>query len=99
MANAFPFFSWSTRYLSAIARLVKPRFLGKPFVIGSADQAVGAREEHRTASKAFAIRFDTRRDCASRLRAFDHDDSHLDPPRFWSGFVLAAECQFAGRSE
>jgi len=68
------------RHLHYLARLVQPGFLGEPFVIGLADWAVGAREEHRTASKTFAIRFDARGDCASCLRAFDHDDSHLDPP-------------------
>ena len=51
-------------------------------MIGLADWAVGAREEHRTASKPLPIRFDARRDLASRLRAFDHNDAHLDPPCF-----------------
>jgi hypothetical protein len=66
----------------ALARLVNPGFLGEPFVIGLADWAVGAREEHRTASKPLPIRFDARRDLASRLRAFDHNYAQLDPPRF-----------------
>jgi hypothetical protein len=45
---------------------------------------VGAREEYRTASKAFAIRFDARWDRTSRLRAFDHYYTH----RFASLFFL-----------
>src|ERR1700736_3981105 len=49
-------------------------------------RAVGAREEHRTASKAFAIRFDAGRDRASRLRAFDHEYTQLQPPRFSFAF-------------
>ena len=62
-----------------LARLVNPGFPGEPFVIGLADWAVGAREEHRTASKTLPIRLDAGRDSASRLRAFDHNDAHLDP--------------------
>ena len=65
-------------------RLVNPGFLGEPVVTGPADRAVRAREEHRTASEAFAIRFDAGRDRASRLRAFDHEHTHLQPPVFLS---------------
>jgi hypothetical protein len=61
---------------------VNPGLPGEPFVIGLAERAVGAREEHRTASKALPIRFDARPDRTSGLRAFDHDDAHLDPPCF-----------------
>src|ERR1700687_5301902 len=63
-------------------RLVNPGFLGEPVVIGLTDWAVSAREEHRAASKAFAIRFNARWDRASRLRAFDHEYTHLEPPCF-----------------
>ena len=42
---------WPTHHLRHLARLVNPGFLGEPFVIGPADRAVGAREEHRTARK------------------------------------------------
>jgi hypothetical protein len=75
--------SLSSRGDSAVyARLVNPGFLGEPVVTGLADRAVRAREEHRTASEAFAIRFDAGRDRASRLRAFDHEYTHLQPPCF-----------------
>jgi hypothetical protein len=66
-------------------------------VTGLADRAVGAREEHRTASKAFAIRFDAGRDRASRLRTFDHDYTHLQPPCFSLAVSFAAERQVADR--
>src|SRR3977135_2209833 len=57
---------------------------------------MGAREEHRTASKALAIRFHAGRDRAPRLRAFDHDYTQLEPPCF-SLFAFAAERQVADR--
>jgi hypothetical protein len=60
-----------------LAWLVDPGFPGEPFVGRPADRAVSAREEHRAASKFFPIRFHTRRDRASGLGAFDHDDTHL----------------------
>jgi hypothetical protein len=50
-----------------------------------------------TASKAFAIRFDAGRDRASRLRAFDHDYTHIQPPCFSFAFSFAAERQVADR--
>jgi hypothetical protein len=74
------------RQLLICTRLVNPGFPGEPVVIGLADRAVGAREEYRTASKAFAIRFDAGRDRASRLRAFDHEYSHLHLPCFSLAF-------------
>src|SRR6266699_104083 len=73
----------SAHYLRHLARFAKPGFSGEPFVINLADRAVGARKEHRTASKLLPVRFDARRDSASRLRAFDHDDAHPGlPPCF-----------------
>ena len=65
------------QHLRWLAWLVDPGFPGKPFVAGATDRAVGTREEHRTASKLFPVRFHARRDRASRLGAFDHDDAHL----------------------
>jgi hypothetical protein len=62
------------------ARLVNPGFPGEPFVIGRANRAMGTREEDGTALKAVAIRFDAGRNCAPRLRAFDQDCTHVDPP-------------------
>src|ERR1700716_3797553 len=58
---------------------------------------MGAREEHRTASKALAIRFHAGRDRAPRLRAFDHDYAQLEPPCFSFAFAFAAERQAADR--
>lgn len=86
---------WSHGW-TPLVRLVNPSFLGEPFVIGLADWAVSAREEHHTASKAFAIRFDVRRDRASCLRTFDHDYAHVVPPCFF--FVFLSQCfMFASR--
>src|SRR4030081_845718 len=51
---------------------------------------MGAREEHRTASKALAIRFHAGRDRAPRLRAFDHDYTQLEPPCFSFALAFAA---------
>jgi hypothetical protein len=69
---------------------------------------VGAREEHRTASEAFAIRFDTRWERTSRLRAFDHYYTHrlqkitrksvsgMPPPHcFWSLYRYARPAAIA----
>jgi hypothetical protein len=86
----FPVCRGPTHHLRYLARLVNPGFLGEPLVIGPADRAVGAREEHHTASKAFAIRFDAGRDRASRLRAFDHEYTHLQPPWFSFAFSFTA---------
>ena len=72
----------SAPHLCRLAGLVNPSFPGEPFVIGLAARAVGAREEHRTASKPLPIRFDAGRDSTSRLRAFDHNVAHLDAPCF-----------------
>ena len=88
---------WSPRQLPIYTRLVNPGFLGEPVVIGLADRAEGAREEYRTASKAFAIRFDAGRDRASRLRAFDHEYTHLQPPFFYFAFSFAAGRSVADR--
>ena len=62
--------------------LINPGLPGKPFVVDLADWAACAREEHRSASKAVAVRFYARRDRAPGLTAFDHKDSHLEPPWF-----------------
>jgi hypothetical protein len=56
-----------------------------------------AREEYRTAPKAFAIRFDARWDGTSRLKAFDHYYTHRLPPCFSFVFYFAAERKVAGR--
>ena len=62
------------------ARLVDPGFPREPGVIGAADRAMGAREEHHAASKALAIRLDAGGDRASALRTFDHDHTHVSLP-------------------
>src|SRR6476646_9989959 len=72
--------SASPQCASLLVRLVNPGVPGKPLMIDPADRAVGVRKEHRTASKPLSVRFHARRDGAPGLRAFDHDDAHLDPP-------------------
>lgn len=67
-------------------------------MIGPADRAVSAREENRTAEKAFAIRFDARRDDGSRLRTFDQDCTHVQPPVCFPSFFLLGRASPGGRS-
>jgi hypothetical protein len=77
------------QHLRYLAWLVDPGFPREPFVVGAADRAVGTREEHRTASKFFPIRFYAGRNRAARLGAFDHDDAQM----VFSLFSLP--CRFA----
>ena len=53
-----------------------PGFLGEPFVLGPADRAIDAREEHRRGLEARAVGNDAGGDVASGVRAFDHDGAH-----------------------
>jgi hypothetical protein len=62
-------------------------------VAGFANQTEGAREEYRTATKPFPIRFHARRNGAPRLGALDHDHTHIAPPGF---FVPTASCFATG---
>jgi hypothetical protein len=52
-------------------------------VIGPADRATGTREKNRAASKALAIGLDAGGDRTPGLRAFDHDDTHVNLPWIW----------------
>jgi hypothetical protein len=62
---------------------VNPGFAREPGVIGLADRATGARKKYGAASKALAIGLDGGGDRTSGLRAFDHDDTHVDLPWIW----------------
>src|SRR5262245_18702675 len=58
------------------AGIADPRFLGKPFVLGLADRAMGAGKEHRRGAEARRIRLIPCRYLTSCLRALDHNRSH-----------------------
>jgi hypothetical protein len=88
--NRYPFFRimlYRARAatLRARARLVDPGFAREPGVIGLADRATGARKKYRAASKALAIGLNVGGDRTPGLRAFDHDDTHVDLP--WICFL------------
>ena len=57
-------------------------------MFGAADRAVRAREKHGAALKRLVIDFNTGRDRAPGLRAFDHDHSHVTLPQIL--FVLVS---------
>ncbi len=67
-------------------RLMNPGLPGKPFVIGLADRAKGAREKHRAGSKPLPVDFHACRDSLPGPGAFDHDHTHSVPPV--AGFFL-----------
>jgi hypothetical protein len=56
--------------------LAHPSLLGEPFVLSSADRAIGAGEEHRQSLETRGLDVETRRNFASRLRTSEHDHPH-----------------------